>query len=755
MVLLALVPMSVYAENRVARLFIDGQELTNLDAPPIVLDDTTMVPARSVFAHVGGIVGWHPGHQQVTVEYRGNVLIMTLYDTAARLNGEWLQMRTPPITVNDRTLIPLRFAAEVFGFEVDWDSEMFAAIMYSPTTTPETPPADDSDEDETQSPPSDDDDETDVPPLDDEDDETDTPPSDEDDEDETDIPPSDEETETPPSDEDNEDSPYNGDKFGDLPAGDAEHLARDISTSPILPMPYRETTITTLLTPREIGTAAYTLIASSAISEVRYFVMYDNRLVVDIYNARTSLDGSFFVSPHVPVSGVRISQFSTMPLVTRVVFDVVGPAEFSVTLSADRRDLTISFAPNFIVGVLAHSTAATDSIVIQGTVVPAISLSADYSRNILTINIDNARMAVPSAMVEYGAFVHLFITGQRADGTAYINIHMLEGQPMPAIQVVHGPNSVTVILHPQSLPGIHYDYLNREIRLSREDGFAMDLGAVRQYDEYLRFRYTFVLPPHAEQLGLGVLYVFDGFVNSVSVHRDINGNIQLIIDTARVLTFTIRETPYEYIIRAHLPRDMFPFIIVIDPGHGGEDPGTIHNNMRESDLVLTLSHMLMQKLDRHPIIGVYATRLVDERASGHTRSGLPNELQADIFISIHANAGPRGNVTANGIETWYTMGNYYITPRLTNRQFAEIMQRHKIALTGANNRGVRHSPNMIVTRDTHMPAALLEVGFLSNAAEAARLASPEYQRLLVRAMYYGILEALSIIEPNIVLAPRS
>jgi len=242
-------------------------------------------------------------------------------------------------------------------------------------------------------------------------------------------------------------------------------------------------------------------------------------------------------------------------------------------------------------------------------------------------------------------------------------------------------------------------------------------------------------------LGIGTLSVFDGYINTVIMARDINNNVQMIIETARVLTFTVHETPTEYIIRPHLPRDIFPYIVVIDPGHGGAQPGTGHHGIVEKDLVLRIAQKLMQLLDNHSYIQVYATRLGDDTVSNPRRASFANAVGADLFLSIHANAA-RNNAIPNGIETWYTPSYYYTQNQMTNRQFSAIIQRHKLEQTGAANRGLRSSQGLIVTRDTNMPAALSEVGFLTNPAEAARLRTTEYQWQLARALYYGILEAL-------------
>jgi len=128
-----------------ARLIIDDREITNLPSPPVLQNARVLVPARAVFEEMGGVVGWHDGNQQVTVFHGTNVLVMTIGSPVALLNGQPVNMPEPPVIINQSTMIPLRFPAEAFGFDVDWDPSSFAAIINSPEADvtelqPQSPP---------------------------------------------------------------------------------------------------------------------------------------------------------------------------------------------------------------------------------------------------------------------------------------------------------------------------------------------------------------------------------------------------------------------------------------------------------------------------------------------------------------------------------------------------------------------------------------------------------------------------------------
>ena len=686
-------PDTAYAATLThARLIIDNQEITGLDTPPIILNNRVMVPARAVFEHVGGRVEWNATDRVVTVFYGTDVLVMTVGSTWAQLNGEFIHMDEPPVIMGGRTLIPLRFPAEAFGFEVDWDAAQRAAILLSPDNG----------------------------------DSQDNQPND-----------------TPPDNNIADPTPHPDHMADPTPTpAPAGSISTDISTSPIVYVSHPRANITNLISPTGTGALAYTIIASSPITYVNHFLLYDNRLVVDIYNALSSLSAPFAAVG--PVSEVRSSQFSRAPYVTRVVFDLVGAVEFSLDLSYDRQTLTIAFAPNIIDRVITTSTYYSDTLLIQGHRQPSIRLCTLGFPVFFTVFIDNAEMAAHGSDVWGGIFASRFATGQRTAGAAYVRMYIRDEWNWPAISVTHGVDSMAVVMH-HGLNGVRYDFATRELRICRSVA-TLGIGQMLQLDEYLQNRHTVILPAGAGGLGLGTLYVADGRINSISLRQDINGNTLVVFDTARVMAFTLHETPAEYVIRARLPQEVYQFIVVIDPGHGGRQPGASHHGIVEKDLVLTISHMVMEYLNANPNIRAYMTRHDDVTVANSQRARFANQM-ADLYVSIHANA-VNNRPAVCGIETWFADHPREADFAFTSRDFATIMQRNLIEATGAADRGIRVGNNFIVVRDTLMPAVLVEVGFLTNAAEAARLATYAHQRLLARAIYDGIVEAFEVYRPS-------
>lgn len=174
-------------------------------------------------------------------------------------------------------------------------------------------------------------------------------------------------------------------------------------------------------------------------------------------------------------------------------------------------------------------------------------------------------------------------------------------------------------------------------------------------------------------------------------------------------------------------------VIVLDAGHGGSDPGAIGNGLREKDITLDIAQRTKKLLEEKGFT-VIMTRESDTYPSLKDRTDLANRSNADIFISIHVNAGG-----GTGIETWW----YSKGPEPTrSEQLATSIQKHLIDKTNARNRGVKDG-NLHINRESTMPSALVEVGFIDNSSDATKLKQSSYRSQIAEALMLGIIEYFS------------
>lgn len=182
-------------------------------------------------------------------------------------------------------------------------------------------------------------------------------------------------------------------------------------------------------------------------------------------------------------------------------------------------------------------------------------------------------------------------------------------------------------------------------------------------------------------------------------------------------------------------------LIIIDAGHGGIDPGSDSHGILEKDINLEIALKLQEVLHENGY-SVLMTREDDNSLSLRERSDFANEKEADLFISLHQNCYAQ-DASVHGIEV------YYNSDKTTNdQQLAQMIQESLINETGAKNRGIHSDNGLVVTRETIMPAVLVETAFISNDDELDLIMSDDYQNKVVKGIVVGIEEFLNELDRN-------
>lgn len=218
------------------------------------------------------------------------------------------------------------------------------------------------------------------------------------------------------------------------------------------------------------------------------------------------------------------------------------------------------------------------------------------------------------------------------------------------------------------------------------------------------------------------------------------------------------------------PLNRSPQIIVIDPGHGGEEEGAVGpSGLKEKSIVLSVAKKLKNILEQRAGLKVFLTRDDDRGKSLDERVSIANNLKADIFISIHVNASVRKN--ARGAET------YFLSLNATDEEakklsqienlgegieensdlklilwdmaqsaylkqsalLAEIIQGELNSLLQTKDRGVKQAPFKVLM-GVNSPAVLVEIGFITNPDEEKKLKLDSFQEDIAEAIYRGILK---------------
>jgi N-acetylmuramoyl-L-alanine amidase len=226
--------------------------------------------------------------------------------------------------------------------------------------------------------------------------------------------------------------------------------------------------------------------------------------------------------------------------------------------------------------------------------------------------------------------------------------------------------------------------------------------------------------------------------------------------------------------------------IVIDPGHGGHDPGGVVRGTTEAAIVLDVALRLEKLLEKVEGMEVILTRRTDEFLGLQDRTAIANREGADLFLSIHANANT--NSRASGVETYFlnfatnaaaaaiaarenagsgqAMGalpDFVKMIALHNkmdesRDFATIVQRSMVEQLAPANKaikdlGVKQAP-FVVLIGAAMPSALAEISFLTNAQEARLLRTSSYRQKIAEALFEAIRKYQTSLKTEVTVATQ-
>ncbi len=226
---------------------------------------------------------------------------------------------------------------------------------------------------------------------------------------------------------------------------------------------------------------------------------------------------------------------------------------------------------------------------------------------------------------------------------------------------------------------------------------------------------------------------------------------------------------------SHAAKEL-PFVVVLDPGHGGEQDGALSpGGLKEKDLALEIARRVGAAL-RKQGVRVVLTRPADLTVPLANRPAIANAIKADLFISIHLNSMPTAETRArtSGIETYFLSadatdahatavaarenadrlaGEEPLDPGdpvagilsgladaeslAGSSRLAYAIHERLVAALGAEDRGVKQAP-FYVLAGARMPAVLLELGFISYEADSARLVARPYQERIAAAIADGV-----------------
>lgn len=246
--------------------------------------------------------------------------------------------------------------------------------------------------------------------------------------------------------------------------------------------------------------------------------------------------------------------------------------------------------------------------------------------------------------------------------------------------------------------------------------------------------YSISFPSSLADIGSGIMQISDNMLDTIVISRDLDQNIHIYFNSTSPLTYNVVYNPEAGSAEIRMTKETVVKtgkLVVIDPGHGGYDPGASYGDLKEKSLNLKIA----LKVDEILIskgIKTYMTRTSDVFVPLYDRANIANDMNASLFLSIHNNS-------FNSIEYGTETLSY---PSDISRQFASIVQKSLVSALGTKDRGIINRPNLVVLHATKMPAALAEIAFISNPEDRKKLQDEDFLNRAAEALADAVIKAL-------------
>ena len=485
------------------------------------------------------------------------------------------------------------------------------------------------------------------------------------------------------------------------------------------------------------------IVADNPIRYKSYTMMNPDRMVVDIENSTLNTN---FESKEIGKGGVirvRVAQFSKSPNVVRVVIDLEDQTRCKLVQSNDKKTVSLIYA-NIINPVSFVKEEGRNILMVRGSQEMDTNVFQLDNPDRLVVDIRKSVLSEQGQVVETNTpYVKSVRTGQVDVGVARVVLDL-----EPGIYYDYKTEGSLTKVYISNVPFSFFDYK----KYYNSAFIDLSAGTEVEYQPIIdnENRTLKIMIPKDIETEQKVYDIHDNIMESVTVTKETYGD-----QIFTVAAFKMKPSvEYQLISPAvtktvslsfkYNARNTDQLTVLIDPGHGGKDPGatsidkTIYEKELNLDVALRLNRIL-QDIGFNTLM----TRTDDRYVDLASRSGLANNSYVDFFMSIHFNAFTS---TAKGIETLYFPNEITEEYPFDNKKMANIFHNEITAALKRPSRGITPRPGLHVLNKTKMPAILAELGFITNPEELAEIKKEDYREMAARALAASIVRYYKEIE---------
>lgn len=733
-----------YYTGTQGKVTIDGKSVDLGNMPSIITNNTAMLRAKRVFADtkINASYSYNASDKTITLSRNGRTLIMKIGSPVAYLNGNAIILDTPPMIVTNHdvgssyVMIPGSVTASSLGFDYRWDKNTMTSIITSrkDDVIVEEPPGN-------------------ANPVQDSGSGTGSQNN-------TGSDPG----SNPVQDNDPElgDSPVTWDRGTVLQQWEGYKTLIGESTGVHSIDNGGAVTFGNIYTVTKdygnvkINNETYAIYADSPFSRVttqadgnRLTVKAENmNIFSNIYNLGNS-PGSMIDS---------IRTYADADLTATLEFNILSDKfTYDLSLSPDKTVLYVTIYYNSLNRIVVGTNNEMDYITLTGN--SPLDVKINKSPGLIYLELPKTKKSIndqyytviDGKTLSFINFYHsvdsTFIYLGLSEDTDYYIVE--EGSSYTILLPKKGVTFVPPVSKEPQTPQtpqapVYPDYplynaSEYEILIPNPMGLTVD--QIKHEDQYMIQRFAIRLPgDYRSYLTNGSIYVNSPAITDVSVFLNSNYETEILVSTSAIQGYEIFADAYYIYVNVGNPRDIYKNIVVLDPGHGGTAPGAIYFGTNEKDINFKILYEIGKEFfNSDPSkLKVYYTRQTDVDIPLSERAAFAQKVGADLFVSLHMNANTNSSVY--GTEVYYsTSNNKKNKAGLNSETLASIFANNLSSRLKTKNRGTRAAKYTVVHNNT-VPAVLIELAFMSNKSDFAKISDPAFQYEAAKAIYETILQ---------------
>ncbi len=352
-----------------------------------------------------------------------------------------------------------------------------------------------------------------------------------------------------------------------------------------------------------------------------------------------------------------------------------------------------------------------------------------------TVNVDAATRKVtilfPST---YNGFGDVSGSIKRSNHIAAYSAKQLE-DGTTQITVTYRENSQAYVSTAGKVTTINFLPLKYSLFIPKAED--MVFSEIKDNDEYHKKRFTITIKgDYTAFFKKNPIRILSKNIKSAKVSLNSAGNTKIIVKTTKIQGYKLYDQGDTIVADVNNPSKIYDKIVVLDPGHGGKDPGAKSRGTNEKDLNFKILYTYGRTYFKDSDIKIYYTRVKDSYVPLYDLAAFSKKVEADMYVSLHMNSA--NSSAAKGTEVYYSKINKNKwSSGLTSRVMAKKFLKNVRSAMGTVNRGVR-TANFVVVKANTVPAVLIELGFISSKSDYKKLTNTAYQKKAANAIAKSI-----------------